>query len=106
MQKTKKKTTATPNSQIRHDKKRTVKPMLAKTLGNLTPKEEALIAFKKRKDNPPEHINNASLYAGSPMYFYCMMCGHESDVLPESYLCTPKHLCTECQKMKDMGWFD
>jgi hypothetical protein len=72
----------------------------------MSPKEEALAEYRERKVNPPKQINNASLYAGSPMYFYCGMCGHESDVLPESYTCAPKHLCSKCQTMKNMGWFD
>jgi hypothetical protein len=72
----------------------------------LSPKEEALAQFRERKNNPPKQINNASLYAGSPMYFYCRLCGHESDVLPESYTCRPKSLCGKCQTAKDMGWFD
>ena len=72
----------------------------------MTPKEEALAAFRKRKNNPPTQIDNASLYAGSPMYFYCHLCGHESDVLPEDYTWKPKKICSACQTMKDMGWFD
>lgn len=73
---------------------------------SLSPKEQALTDFRKRKAHPPKQIDNASLYAGSPMYYYCIMCGWTSDVLPESFVGTPKHLCSECQKIKDMGWFD
>lgn len=79
---------------------------LAKTMGNITPKEEALAAFNERKANPPVHVDNASLYAGSAMYYYCRMCGHESDVLPECHFGAPRKLCGACQTMKDMGWFD
>jgi hypothetical protein len=71
-----------------------------------SPKEEALAAYRNRKNNQPKHIDNASLYAGSPMYYYCRMCGHESDVLPESHFGAPRRLCTACQHCKDMGWFD
>lgn len=67
-------------------------------------KTAALKDLAKRKKRQPKHINNADLYAGSPMYFYCVECGHESDVLPESYTCRPKQLCVKCQELKDKGW--
>lgn len=72
----------------------------------LSEKQKALAAFEKRKANPPQQIDNSSLYAGSPMYYYCRMCGHQSDVLPESHLARPRQLCIDCQLIKDMGWFD
>lgn len=72
----------------------------------LTPKQDALNKFNERKNNPPKRIDNSSLPAGSSMYFYCKLCGHSSDILPESYLGTPRRLCQECQLMKDMGWLD
>lgn len=77
--------------------------MATKTLSE---KQKALLAFEERKKNPPQQIDNSSLYAGSPMYYYCRMCGHESDVLPESHLSAPRKLCKECQHVKDMGWFE
>ena len=66
----------------------------------------ALKALKKRrKENAKkEKINNASLYAGSPMYFYCINCGGLADTLPENYSWAPKELCNECQALKDLGW--
>lgn len=75
-------------------------------VNNLSEKQKALAAFEKRKANPPEQVDNSSLYAGSPMYYYCRMCGHQSDVLPESHLSRPRQLCIDCQLIKDMGWFD
>jgi len=38
-------------------------------------KEAALKTLEERRANPPEQINNASLPAGSSMYFYCISCG-------------------------------
>ena len=73
-------------------------------LATLKGKDFALKALKERRDNPPEKIDNSKLYAGSPMYFYCISCGHVSDVLPESYLCSPSKLCDECQALKNLGW--
>lgn len=74
------------------------------TLGG---KEHALIALKKRREEnaKKEKIDNASLQAGSPLYFYCKACGGLADSLPENYLfSTPKKLCDECQALKDCGW--
>lgn len=66
--------------------------------------EERLEALRQRRANPPEQINNASLYAGSPMYYYCVSCGHLSDVKPENWFMNPpKKLCKECQALKDLG---
>jgi hypothetical protein len=66
--------------------------------------EAAVAALEARRANVPKQINNSELYAGSPMYFYCQCCGHQSDVLPEAYfLSTPRELCKECQAMSDRG---
>lgn len=54
-------------------------------------KEFALEKLKERRANPPEQTDNASLYAGAPMYFYCVSCGHISDIKPENYCTPPKH---------------
>jgi len=76
------------------------------TLATTKGKDFALEALKKRKENPPKKIDNAALHAGSPMYFYCVSCGHQSDVLPESYTGYPKKLCPECEALKTMGWLE
>jgi len=60
-----------------------------------------LEALEERKRTAPEQKINACLPAGSPMYFYCKMCGHLADKLPESYTCRPKQLCADCQALKD-----
>ena len=69
-------------------------------------KEAALAALAERRANVPVKIDNASLMAGSPMYFYCISCGHQSDVLPESYFGTPRKLCSECAALKELGWLE
>ncbi|MBI2446440.1 MAG: hypothetical protein HYV51_01295 [Parcubacteria group bacterium] len=63
---------------------------------------------KRRQENAKkERINNSSLPAGSPIYFYCKSCGGLADTLPESYfISTPKKLCDECQALKDLGWLE
>lgn len=72
----------------------------------MTPKQKAMQALKERQANKPEQIDNSRLHAGSPMYYYCRLCGHTADVLSESHTSPPKKLCGNCQHMKDMGWLD
>lgn len=69
-------------------------------------KEAALKALADRRANKPERIDNSRLMAGSPMYYYCITCGHTSDVLPECHFSTPRKLCSECQALKDLGWLE
>lgn len=76
--------------------------MLTTTKG----KDVALKALAHRRAHKPKQIDNASLYAGSPMYFYCKSCGHLADTKPESYTTPPKKLCGECQALKDLGWLE
>ena len=76
------------------------------TQTTLREKEKALAALEKRreKNKNKKHIDNSSLYAGSPMYFYCLGCNAEI-VVPENYTTRPK-LCPECQDLKDKGWLE
>lgn len=69
-------------------------------------REYALKCLAWRRANKPEKIDNGSLYAGSPMYFYCHACGHVSDVLPEDYITGPTHICDECAALKQFGWLE
>ncbi len=71
-------------------------------------KEAALKALEDRRTEnaTKEKINNASLRAGSPMYFYCKACGALADTKPESYITPPKKLCDECQTLKDLDWLE
>lgn len=71
-------------------------------------KTSALAALKERrkKNMKLKQVDNSSLPAGSPMYFYCISCGNSSDILPELYIGTPKKLCGKCQALKDMGWLE
>ena len=46
-------------------------------------------------------IDNASLYAGSPMYYYCRYCGLCSDTMSEGWFASrPSQMCEECRKME------
>lgn len=69
-------------------------------------KEHALAQLAWRRENKPEPINNAKLYAGSPMYYYCKSCGHLAAELSESHLFPAPPLCKECQALKDCGWLE
>ncbi len=63
----------------------------------------ALARLRIRLENKPTQMNNSSLPAGSPMFFYCEICGHESDRLPESYTTSPNKLCTPCRELKEVN---
>ncbi len=69
-------------------------------------KESALKALAKRRANQPKQVDNGSLIAGSPMYYYCISCGDLSDCLPECHFSAPRKLCKECQALKDLGWLE
>jgi hypothetical protein len=69
-------------------------------------KRASLTALKLRRATQPQQIDNASLPAGAPMYFYCKSCGHLADTKPELYTDPVKQLCGECQAMKDCGWLE
>ena len=80
--------------------------MATRALATTQGKEFALARLGERRANPPEQIDNGSLIAGSPMYFYCISCGWLADTKPESYLTPVRKLCRECQALKDLGWLE
>lgn len=67
-------------------------------------KEAALKALAKRRAHPPKRINNADLYAGSPMYYYCTSCDWLAATLPECHLGPAPKLCRDCDDLKKRGW--
>jgi hypothetical protein len=76
--------------------------MVATTQG----KEFALKALAERREaskNLP-YIDNASLPAGSPMYFKCIGCGARL-VVGEGYITRPK-FCVECSALVAIGWME
>lgn len=81
--------------------------MSPKTPQPLPGKEESLALLRERRSDPPEHIDNASLHAGSPMYYYCKSCGWLADVKNEGWsLIQPRTLCAFCQRLRDCGWLE
>ncbi len=61
---------------------------------------KALEALKHRLEHKPEKIDDSRLPAGSSMHFYCRICEHLSDVLPESYWGSPAKYCGPCKELK------
>ena len=51
-------------------------------------------------------IDNGSLYAGSPMYFYCKGCTRHIATLPENYIVSPPRYCEPCQVLVNHGLLD
>jgi hypothetical protein len=71
-------------------------------------KQEALDRLEKRKAENKDKdwgAYTSSLYAGSPMYFGCIVC-NGAIVLPESYQPPRPKLCNECEGLKEMGWLE
>lgn len=69
-------------------------------------KERELNALEERREANKDikRVNNADLRAGSPMFFYCLVCGKPM-VVPESYNTRPK-LCSKCTILEDLGWLE
>ncbi len=65
--------------------------------------DDEMLKYRQRceanKTRP--QVNNASLPAGSPMYYYCKFCGDPTEVLPEGHWSKPKTTCDPCQKLVD-----
>lgn len=66
----------------------------------------ALGALEKRKEEAlkTEKIDNESLPAGAPMYYYCGLCGLLVEKLSENHAQPPRKYCSECQELVDAGW--
>lgn len=65
----------------------------------------ALEQFEKRKAAASEapRMSNATLPAGSPMFYYCRFCGEHTETLPELHLSAPRTTCEPCQVLRDHG---
>jgi hypothetical protein len=55
------------------------------------------VTFEERKTYWRGHprVDNAKLHAGSPMYYYCRLCGQQI-VLPETHLQMAPWFCEDC----------
>lgn len=73
---------------------------------NTETKKLAFEQFVQRKKEAPEKINNASLVAGEPMFFYCNHCGVLTEKLHEEFLFPPFVECSQCYGLSNLGWLD
>ena len=66
----------------------------------MSKKQEALSRLAKRKAEAEkiEQINNADLYAGSPMHYYCRSCDLLAQTLPECHAERPRRYCDACEE--------
>ena len=52
-------------------------------------------------------VDNSSLPAGSPMYYYCKGCGISTDIRAESWLGSPPpRYCEACSELSKVGSLD
>ena len=58
---------------------------------------------KRREQYQGKQINNSSLLAGSPMYYYCKFCGCPTETLPELHMKSPKIKCDPCETLHIHG---
>lgn len=58
---------------------------------------------KRKKENEGKQINNSSLPAGSPMYYYCKFCGAHTQTLPEGHWSRPITKCVPCEALHIHG---
>lgn len=67
----------------------------------------AATKLEERRASRPEPIDNGSLPAGSPMYYYCRSCGHHVATLAEDWFeIPPPKLCTFCVLLREEGKLD
>ena len=52
---------------------------------------------ERRTANVGKQVDNATLPAGAPMYYYCYSCGAQTAVKPEDWVDDPPpRYCNEC----------
>jgi len=73
----------------------------------MTDRDAAIEGLKQRKLHRPKRKNNDNLPAGSPIYFYCEICGWESDRVKEDYdplFYRPNRTCDDCARAIARGY--
>ncbi len=67
--------------------------------------ELAMEQYRKREEeNKGQQVDNSSLPAGSPMYYYCRKCGTLVATKDEGWISNPPpHQCEPCQVLVDHG---
>lgn len=69
---------------------------------------EAVEALQERKaaNADVERVDNHSLPAGAPMYYYCRLCGMELGAHPEAHVGPAPRYCSPCETLVEAGWSD
>ncbi len=63
--------------------------------------------FRRCKENQDKQIDNSSLRAGAPMYYYCYGCGVLVATKPEGWFGeSPERYCEGCKILADHGMLD
>lgn len=57
---------------------------------------------RRARNAKRERVDNATLFAGSDMYYYCRACGQEM-TLPEAHTCPVPTLCRACRVLEAKG---
>lgn len=67
--------------------------------------EVRALAVRRQRNKGIVRIDNRTLHAGSPMYYYCRMCGGEMS-LPEAHDPPAPSHCDDCRSLREQGWND
>lgn len=74
----------------------------------MTPERTAMLKALKRRRKANLNIvrvDNASLRACEPMYYYCRLCGAEMKLSEDHDPPAPSH-CDDCFLLREQGWND
>jgi len=87
---------------VRPHKKLDTKPESTKPA---EPNDPVAAMEERRAENRHKTVDNSSLYAGSPMYYFCKMCYAPTGTLDESDFTTriPPH-CDACMELIKSGY--
>lgn len=61
------------------------------------------LRLRREKNAGKERVDNAKLYAGSDMFYYCVTCGEEMR-LPEAHTCPVPQHCDDCLVLVCNKW--
>jgi hypothetical protein len=72
------------------------------TFEGMTEDDRLMVARREARKvaNHGKQIDNATLYAGSPMYYYCRDCGALVASLPECHTEAPPRYCEACYELR------
>jgi len=77
-------------------------PTIAFRLSQKDKRALQALAKRRAKNKGQKKVDNASLVAGSQMYYYCRSCGEEM-ALPEAHTCPVPLFCNACDGLRTKG---